>query len=117
MSKALFAWLLCAFLLSGSGCMISEQEGQDREDLTFYFDTEFNRIMLFARSGALGGVALWLFAGSKKNAVPILFGVAFLAAAAWLMIKDYPTLSRYRVQVLGEGLSLAIPPEEEKTLP
>jgi len=33
------------------------------------------------------------------------------------LIKDYPTLSRYRVQVLGEGLVLAIPPEEEKSLP
>ena len=33
------------------------------------------------------------------------------------MINDYPTLSRYRVQVLGEGLVLAIPPEVEKTLP
>ena len=116
MSKPVFAWLLCFFPLSSSGCMISEQEGQDREDLTFYFDTEFNRIMFFARSGALAVVALWLFAGSKKNAVPILFGVAFLAAAAWLLIKDYPTLSRYRVQVLGEGLTLAIPPEEETTL-
>ena len=117
MSKPLFAWLLCLFLLSSSGCMISEQEGQDREDLTFHFDTEFNRIILFARSGVLAAVAVWLFAGSKKNAVPILFGVVFLAAAAWLLIKDYPTLSRYRVQVLGEGLVLAIPPEEEKTLP
>jgi len=117
MSKPLFAWLLCLFLLSSSGCMISEQEGQDREDLTFHFDTEFNRIILFARSGALGVVALWLFAGSKKNAVPVAIGVVFFAAAAWLLIKDYPTLSRYRVQVLGEGLSLAIPPEEEKTLP
>ena len=116
MSKPLFAWLFCLFLLASSGCMISEQEGQDREDLTFYFDTEFNRIMLFARSGALAVVAVWLFAGSKKNAVPILFGVAFLAVAAWLLIKDYPTLSRYRVQVLGEGLTLAIPPQAEKTL-
>ncbi len=117
MSKPLFGWLLCLFLLSSSGCMISEQEGQDREDLTYHFDTEFNRIILFARSGALAAVAVWLFAGSKKNAVPILFGVVFLGAAAWLLIKDYPTLSRYRVQVLGEGLVLAIPPEEEKTLP
>ena len=60
---------------------------------------------------------MWLFAGSKKNAVPILLGVVFLGAGAWLMIQDYPTLSGYRVQVLGEGLTLAIPPEEEKTLP
>jgi len=92
-------------------------KGQDREDLTFHFDTEFNRIILFARSGALAAVAVWLFAGSKKNPVPVLIGVVFLGAAGWLLIKDYPTLSRYQVQVLGEGLVLAIPPEEEKTLP
>jgi len=116
MSKPASAWFLCLFLLSSSGCMISEQAGQDREDLTFHFDTGFNRIVLFARSGALGVVALWLFAGSKKNPVPILFGVVLLGAAAWLLIQDYPTLSRYQVRVLGEGLTLAIPPEEEKTL-
>jgi hypothetical protein len=117
MSKPLAGCILCVFLLSSFGCMISEQEGQDREDLTFYFDTEFNRTILFARAAALVFVAVWLFAVSKKNAVPIALGVLFVAAAGWLMIRDYPTLSRYRVQVLGEGLTLAIPPEPEKTLP
>ena len=67
MSRPVFVRLFCLFLLASSGCMISEQEGQDREDLTFQFDTEFNRIILFTRSGALAVVALWLFAGSKKN--------------------------------------------------
>jgi hypothetical protein len=97
--------------------MISEQIGQDREDLTFHFDTQFNRVVLFARSGALAAVALWLFAGAKKSAGSAVFGVLLLAAAAWLFVKDYPTLSRYRVQVLGEGLVLGIPPEEEMTVP
>ncbi len=60
---------------------------------------------------------MWLFAGSKKKAVPMIFGIVFLAAAGWLLIQDYPTLSRYRVQVLGEGLSLSIPPDAEKILP
>jgi hypothetical protein len=116
MSKP-FLWLLCLLALSGAGCLISEQSGQDREDLTFYFDTGFNRAILFGRSAALAIVGLWFFAGSKKNAVPLLLAAAFLGAAAWLLIKDYPTLGRYRVQVLGDGLVLAIPPEEEKTLP
>lgn len=117
MLKTVFAWLFCLCLLTSFGCMISEQEGQDREDLTFRFDTGFNRMMLFGRSGALAVVAAWLFAGSKKNAVPVVFGIVFLGAAGWLLIRDYPTLSRYRVQVLGEGLTLSIPPEAEKTLP
>jgi hypothetical protein len=117
MSKRFLAGLLFAFLLSTSGCLISEQMGQDREDLTFHFDTEFNRIALFARSGALAAVALWLFAGAKKSPGSAVLGGVLLAAAAWLVVKDYPTLRRYHVQVLGEGLVLGIPPEEEMTLP
>jgi hypothetical protein len=116
MSKPAFSCLLCLFLFSGPGCLISEQSGQGREDLTFYFDTGFNRSVLFGRSGALALVGVWLFAGSKKSTPSLVLAVGFLGAAAWLLIKDYPTLDRYQVQVLGEGLLLSIPPEAEKTL-
>jgi hypothetical protein len=108
--------LLCLFLLSGSACMISEQVGQDREDLTFHFDTGFNRTMLFGRSGVIAVVALWLFAGAKKSPVSAVLGVVLLAGAGYLLVKDYPTLSRYRVEVLGDGLTIAIPPEPDKVL-
>ncbi len=116
MRKSLFGFLLCLLLLSGSACMISEQVGQDQEDLTFHFDTGFNRAMLFGRTGVLAVVALWLFAGSKKSPGSAVLGVVFLAGAGYLLVKGYPTLSRYRVQVLGDGLTIAIPPEPDKVL-
>lgn len=112
------AALLLAFVwLSAAGCMISEQSGQGHEELVFFFDTQFNRIMLFGRSAILGVVALWVFAGARRKAGPVLFGVGVLALAAGLFAKDYPRLSRYRVQVLQEGLVLEIPPEPEMKLP
>jgi hypothetical protein len=108
---------LALFLLFGTGCLISEQEGQGVEELAFHFDTDFNRIVLFARSAAIGIIALWVFAGSRKQTGTVLVGVAILVVALGLFFKDYPTLSRYSVQVLDEGLVLRIPPEEEKSFP
>jgi hypothetical protein len=96
--------------------MISEQTGEDLEDLTFHFDTGFNRAVLFGRSGALATVAVWLFAGAKKSPGSAVVGVVLLGVSGWLLVKDYPTLDRYRIQVLGDGLWIAIPPQEEKTL-
>jgi hypothetical protein len=107
--------LLSLLLLSLAGCMISEQRGQGNEELLFHFDTQFNRIMLFARSAALGLVAVWLFAGSRRKTGPIVCGVALAAAALGLFVKDHPRISRYRVEVLDEGLVLAIPPDAEKS--
>jgi hypothetical protein len=109
-------WLFCLLALSGAACMISEQSGQDIEDLTFHFDTGFNRAVLFGRSSLLAIVGLWFFAGGKRSAVPVLLAVGCIGTAGWLLIRDYPTLHRYRVQVLGNGLVLSIPPESEKTL-
>jgi hypothetical protein len=110
-------WTLVLVLLLGSGCMISEQEGQGVEELSFHFDTDFNRIVLFARSAAIGLVALWVFAGSRRKTGPVVVGVALLVVALGLFVKDYPTLSRYNVQVLDQGLVLRIPPEEERSFP
>jgi hypothetical protein len=112
MARAVF---LCLVLLSCAGCMISEQLGQGNEELLFHFDTQFNRIVLFARSAAIGLIALWLFAGSRKNAGPIVFGIALALIALGLFAKDYPRMNRYRVEVLDDGLVLAIPPDEEKS--
>lgn len=106
---------LSLLLLSFTGCMISEQLGQGDEELLFHFDTQFNRIMLFARSAAIGAIALWLFVGSRRKVGPILFGIALLAVAGGLFVKDHPRMSSYRVEVLDEGLVLAIPPGPEKS--
>jgi hypothetical protein len=111
------ALTLAIFGLCAAGCMISEQTGQGNEDLVFFFDTEFNRIMLFGRSALIAAVALWVFAGSGKKTGPVLFGVGLIAASLGLFAKDYPRLSRYRVQVLNEGLVLEIPPEPEMSFP
>jgi hypothetical protein len=108
--------VLSLLLLSMAGCMISEQLGQGDEELLFHFDTQFNRVMLLARSAALGAIALWLFAGSRKKVGPILLGVALLVVAGGLFVKDFPRLSSYRVEVLADGLVLAIPPQPEKSL-
>lgn len=110
------AALLFAPAISGSfaaGCMISEQTGQGHQDLVFFFDTQFNRIMLFGRSGAIAAVALWVFAGSRKKTAPVLVGAGLLAVALGLFAKDYPRLSRYKVQVTQQGLVIEIPREPE----
>jgi hypothetical protein len=95
--------------------MISEQLGQGSEELLFHFDTQFNRIVLFARSAAIGLIAVWVFAGSRRKTGPIVFGIALVLIALGLFVKDHPRMSRYRVEVLDEGLVLAIPPDPEKS--
>jgi hypothetical protein len=102
-----------AVLTAAGGCMISEQTGQGRQDLVFFFDTQFNQIMLYGRSAAIAAIALWVFASFKKKTGPILVGVGILAVALGLFAKDYPRLSRYKVQVLQQELVLEIPPEPE----
>ena len=106
---------LVLVLFFGAGCMISEQEGQGVQELSFHFDTDFNRIVLFARSAAIGLVALWVFAGSRRKTGPVVVGVALLVVALGFFVRDYPTLSGYSVQVLDEGLVLRIPPEKDKS--
>jgi hypothetical protein len=51
--------VFCLLLLSG--CMVSEQIGEGKQDLTFHFDSDFNLIILFGRSGALGLLAFWIY--------------------------------------------------------
>jgi hypothetical protein len=108
--------LVVLLLLLTSGCLISEQAGQGNEDLLFHFDTQFNRAVLFVRSGALALVGVWLLAASRKKTGPVVVAVAFLAGALYLFVSDYSKLGRYRVEVLADGLHIQIPPEGERTL-
>jgi hypothetical protein len=96
-----------------SGCMISEQIGRMPQDFTIHFDTEFNRILLFGRSVALVVLAVWLYHALRKNTAAIVASVVVFGVAAGLFIVDYSTLSKYRVEVQGEGLLLNIPPDPE----
>lgn len=111
------AVLVFVMLASASGCILSEQVGQGNEELVFHFDTELNRAMIFGRSVAVGLIGVWLLAGSRRNAGPVLLGLATVAGALGLMAMDYPKLKDYRVAVLVDGLHLTIPPEEEKYFP
>jgi hypothetical protein len=97
--------------------MISEQSGQGNEELTFHFDTDFNLIILFGRSAAIATVALWIFNGWDKSTVATIVAVVVFGAAAWLFIKDFPSLKSYEVHVLEGGLELNIPPEPQKRIP
>ena len=103
-------------LVCASGCLISEQTGQGNQDLTFHFDTPFNRAILFARSGALALVGVWLLAASRRKTGPVAVAAVMLLGAAWLFVSELSTLRRYRVEVLGDGLHVAIPPEPETML-
>lgn len=112
-SKALVAFL-ALFLC---GCLISEQEGEGTEELTFHFDSTFNKAVVYGRSAALGLLAFWFFAaerGTSKKVASIALGLPALGLAGWFLFRDLPTLQHYRVEVRDGGLYLRIPPEPEK---
>ena len=109
--------MVLAVVLGATGCMISEQTGQGNEELAFFFDTEFNRIIVFARSAFLVVLGVWTLNASRRRIGPVSFGVLFLLAAAAFFIRDYPTLKNFRVEVLREGLYLNIPPDDARNIP
>ena len=115
-------WLLLLL----SGCMVSEQIGEPigsgrsrrpSEDVTIHFDTQFNRILLFGRSAALVGLAIWIFSAFGKKPIAILVAVGAGGFAGWLVINDYPTLTDYHIEVAANGLVMSIPPEPEIRIP
>jgi hypothetical protein len=117
--------LFSCFLLLLSGCMISEQIGEPEgrgtyrapgRELTIHFDTLFNRILLFGRSGLITLLAFWFLSSWSKKAGSVL-GLGSLALAGWLIVHDYPILTRYRIDVLDSALYLSIPPEPEMQIP
>lgn len=114
--RALRLSLLCLPIVLGAGCMISEQIGEMPRDLTFYFDTTFNRALVFGRAGALGVVVLWVFAKFKRPTA-LMVGLPILAFAGWTVVQDYPSLKGYRVEVRKDALYLNIPPEPEREFP
>ena len=87
------------------------------DDVAIHFDTQFNRIVLFGRSAAIGGIALWIFSSWGAKPGSILVGVAFLATAGWLVVKDYPSLTGYRLEVAPDGLTLKVPPDLDTLIP
>jgi hypothetical protein len=110
-SCVVFCLLLC------SGCMVSEQIGEGNQDLTFHFDTDFNLILLFARSGILALLALWIYTAWGKKAGATVIALAVVGAAGWLFFQDFPSLNSYEVHVFQDGLVLNIPPDSQKQIP
>jgi hypothetical protein len=106
--------------------MVSEQIGEPigsgthrrpSEDVTVHFDTGFNRALVFGRSALLAALAVWIFFTWGKMPISILLGSALLVVAGWLPVKDYPSLTGYRIEVAESGLYLSIPPEPEMEIP
>jgi hypothetical protein len=86
--------LFSCFLLLLSGCMLSEQNGEPEgrgtyrapgRELTIRFDTLFNRILLFGRSGLITLLAFWFLSSWSKKADS---GLGSLALAGWLIVHD-----------------------------
>ncbi len=109
-----------------AGCLMSEQIGEHvgygtsrmpNDDVAIHFDTQFNRILMFGRSGAIAVIALWIFSSWGAKPGSILVGVALLATAGWLVVKDYPSVTGYRLEVAPEGLTLKVPPDLDTLIP
>ena len=115
----------CLLVVTASGCLVSEQIGEPvghgrsrlpSQDVTIHFDTDFNRVVLFGRSAALLGIGLWIFSAFGSKPVPIIVGGALIGAAGWFVVKDYPSLEGYRLEVAAEGLTLKVPPDLDTLL-
>ncbi len=110
----------CLLALTAAGCLMSEQIGEPvgygtsrlpSKDVTIHFDTDFNRILIFGRSAVLLVIGLWIFSAWGLKPGPIIVGGALIGAAGWFVLKDYPSLKGYRLDVAAEGLTLKVPPD------
>jgi len=122
--------MLC---LAAGGCMISEQEGrltpegnpryhvgQGIQPAEIHFRSPLNYGIVFGRSLGLCLVALFFLKsgpGRTRSAVTTVIGAGLLAAAIWLLVRDLPTLLKYRIGLVDAGLELSIPPESPRTIP
>lgn len=111
--------MLCA------GCLVSEQQGtvhtlynpnQDGStsgEFTIHFDNAYNKGVVFGRSALLALLGLWFVSvelGCRTKTLTLVLGAPALAASAWLLNQDLPTLLRYRINVRAAGLRVEIPP-------
>lgn len=105
--------------------MISDQKGQlvpdgnprywDQKlgEVSFDFDSTWNRGAVFGRSGALVLLALAILAAERggKKALSLFVGVPLVVLAGYLLYQDLPTLLHYRIAALESGLVIEIPPD------
>ncbi len=118
--------LIIGLLLVLSGCIVSEQIGEPvgrgrsrmpSKDVTMHFDTDFNKAMVYGRSAAIAGLALWILVAFRKNILAMLLAMALFSVAGWLVHRDYPTMNDYRIVVEESGLHLSIPPDLDTQIP
>lgn len=117
---------LAALLTFGlAGCVVSEQSGQlvpdgnprywDQKlgEVSFHFDTPYNKAVVYGRSLLLALLGFWVFRAEQggRRVLTVALGVPLLALALFLLYRDLPTLLRYRIEVLEGGLTLEIPPD------
>ena len=113
-----FALILLVLLAGLTGCMISTQEGERThvnspapDEITFHFDTSFNRALLYGRSLALLGIAVWLLRsrGSDGGVLPIVLAVVIGAAATGWYFTGQRKMSSYRIDLNPAGMQLQLP--------
>jgi hypothetical protein len=123
--------LALALVLFAGGCMVSEQSGQlvpdgnprfwDQKlgEVSFHFDSTYNKAVVFGRSLALALLAAWIFMAEKggKKVMTVVLGLPLLALAVFLLLKDLPTLLHYKIEALESGLVVEIPPEDAREVP
>lgn len=125
MSRRLSRALVVVASLLAAACMVSEQRGQlvpdgnprywDQKlgEVSFDFDTPWNRTAVYGRSAALVLAALWIFSAERggKKMLSLVLGLPLVVAAGFLLYQDLPTLQRYRIAALDSGLVIEIPPD------
>jgi hypothetical protein len=111
--------------------MISEQTGQlvpdgnprywDQKlgEVSFHFDSGYNKAVVFGRPLVLALLAGWLFRAEKggQRVLSLFLGLPLLALAGFLLFRDLPSLLRYRIAALESGLVIDIPPEAGREVP
>ena len=124
-------WTLVLLVVLGSiagttGCMISTQEGEkthvnakDPDEIVFHFDTSFNRTLLYGRSMALVGLALFFMktrGAGGGNVLTILLAVGLGAGAIGLYVIGNNKISDYRIAMNPVGMTLDLPAKPTKLI-
>lgn len=113
-------------LASATGCLISTQDGERThvnapppEEISFHFDTQFNKVLVYGRSLALLLIPLWLIASHKSgplSTLTIVVGASAIVIAGWLYWTGTAKAKDYRIEVRKEHLQLNFPSEGAVTI-
>ena len=119
--------VLLFIILGLPACMISTQEGERThvnspapDEITFHFNTAFNKVLLFGRSGALLLVALWGVSGRNRagdNTFGYVIAAAALVLSGWLLMTGWSTVFSYRIEIRSDQIHLGIPSEPDQIIP